>query len=141
MSARGQRFTVRWKTPVYYSDFLDDFSTNPTTGALGTVVNENAINQAIENLVYTVPGERRGRNAIGSKVMSSLFDLATPLAIDTLKSSILSVIKNYEPRAEDLNVEVDTSGIQNNAISVVITYRPVNLPQTVSFSFDLRRVR
>lgn len=141
MSARGQKFTVAWKTPVYYSDFLDTFATNPTTGALATVTNEDAISQAIQNLVETSPGERPGRNAIGSKVLSTLFDLATPASITLVGTTVKNVIQNYEPRATDVSVDVDTSDIMNNAVTVTVTYRPINLPQTVTFSFTLSRVR
>lgn len=141
MSARGQKFTVIWKTPVYYQDFLDDFSSNPQTGALATVTNEEAINLAIYNLVMTSQGERPGRAQVGSKVMGSMFDLAVPTSLDALRSSILNVIENFEPRATEVNVEVDPSGIPVNAVSVTITYRPVNLPQTVNTTFILTRVR
>lgn len=141
MSARGQRFTARWKTPQYYSDFLDDFSTNPTTGALAVLSNEDAINQSIQNLIYTVPGERRGRNSIGSKVMSSMFDLGTPASLETLKATIISVIENHEPRVDSVTVDVDPTGLQNNYVTVTITYRPINLPQTVTLAFDLKRIR
>jgi phage baseplate assembly protein W len=143
VSSRGQKFTVKWKTPVYYSDFLSAFSRNPTTGALGTVTNEDAINQSIMNLVMTRPGSRPGRNALGSKVLSSLFDLGTPASLDILQSTIENVIQNYEPRAENVVVVVDRSPdvLMGNEINVTVTYQPINLPQTVTFSFPLKRVR
>ena len=143
MSSRGQKFTVKWKTPVYYQDFLSDFSCNPTTGALRTVTNEDAINQSIMNLVMTRPGSRPGRNALGSKVLASLFDLAVPASLDILQSSIENVIQNYEPRVEDVVVVVDRSPdvLLHDEIQVTITYRPINLPQTVTFAFPLKRVR
>ena len=134
---------MRWRTPEYYSDFTDNFDRNPTTGALATVTNEDSINQSIRNLVLTRPGSRPGRNAIGSKVMSSLFDLATPATLDVLQSTIENVIANYEPRAENVVVTIDRSAatLMSSSISVTITYQPVNLPQTVSLSLDLKRTR
>jgi phage baseplate assembly protein W len=123
------------------SDFVDDFITNPTTGALATVTNEASINQSIRNLVLTSPGERPGRAAVGSKVLSSLFDPGTPFSMSVLQASIQNVIQNYERRVENVTVTIDDSGIQNNSVSITVTYQPINLPQTVTYSFDLQRVR
>lgn len=143
MSARGQKFTVRWKTPQYYSDFQNDFATNPMTGALATLTNDSAIDQAIRNLVMTRPGSRPGRNSLGSKVMSSMFDLAQPATLDVIQSSIENVIANHEPRAENVVVTVDRSpeAMMSDTVTASVTYQPVNLPQTVTLIIPLRRVR
>lgn len=141
MSARGQKFTVKWKTPIYYSDFVDTFTTNPTTGALATVTNEQSIEQSIKNIVLTSPGSRPGRNAFGSKVMSSLFGLGTPQTLDLLETSIRDAITSYEPRAQNVVVRVDPSTLPNDAVVVNVTFQPENLPQPVNFSFPLPRVR
>lgn len=141
MSVRGQKFTALWRQVIYYSDFLSEFTTNPTTGALGIVTNEDAISTSIRNLVMTSPGERPGRSAIGSKVMGSLFDIGSPVALDALETSILEVIQNYEPRATSVQVKIDRNNIQDNSIFVTVSYRPINLPQVVTTSFTLQRVR
>lgn len=141
MSARGQKFTVKWKTPVYYSDFLDSFATDPETGALATVTNVASIEQSIRNLVETIPGERPGRCAVGSKVRAALFNLGTPQALDLLQTTIQDVIRDYEPRATDASVSVDDSNLANDYVTVTVTYTPVNQPSAVSFSFPLVRVR
>ncbi len=142
MSARGQKFTAKWKQPVYYSDFTNTFECNPTTGALATVTNVASINQSIRNLVFTPLGSRVGRNGLGSKTLSSLFDLAVPTSLNTLTNSIKEVIENFEKRATNVSVTViNPDQIQNNGVTVEITYTPINLPQTETFSLVLSRVR
>ena len=140
MSTRGQKFTVQWRQPIYYADFMMDFSKNPDTGALATVTNEDSIGQSIRNLVETSFGERPGRNGIGSKVASSLFNPSTPFTLDVLRASVLSVIENHEPRADSVTVDA-ADQLLENAVTVTVTYRPVNLPQTVTLTFDLKRIR
>lgn len=141
MSSRGTKFTAKWKTPQYYSDFLDTFDVNPTSGALATVTNTASIEQSVRNLVNTRPGSIPGRNVIGSKVANSLFDLATPASFGQLEQSIVDVIRNFEPRAENPSAQVDGSSLQENAVAVSVTYTPVNLPQAVTISILLDRVR
>ena len=144
MSARGERFTVKWRQPVYYSDFSDSFETNPTTGALQVLTNEESISASIESLVMTSPGERPGRNGIGSKVLSSLFanlGMESDPQVEALRQSVMEVIQNHEPRAQNPRVVVDVSGIQDNEVRVSVSYRPINLPQVVEFTFSIQRVR
>jgi phage baseplate assembly protein W len=140
MSGRGDRYTIEWKKPEFYSDFLLDFSLNPTTGNLATVTNEDSISQAIRFLVLTMNGEVPGKSEIGSKVMGSLFGNRTPLIDQTIINSIEETIRNCEPRAS--NVRVTLNPIDDeNSISITIEYQPINIPQTVSFSFIIRRNR
>jgi phage baseplate assembly protein W len=139
--ARGDRFTATFKKPVYYRDFLLDFSLNPTTGNLTVVENEEAIKRSIRLLVLTQCGEVPGDSTIGSRVMSSLFDndgnqnLAHQVA-----ETVTEVIQNHEPRALRPRVELG-DGPDLNSVSMTIYFTPINVPEEVSFSLILRRVR
>jgi hypothetical protein len=70
-----------------------------------------------------------------------MFSLGTPQELDLLQTTILDVIRNYEPRAQAPTAEVDASDLGSNAVTVTVSYKPVNLPGRVSFSFPLSRVR
>jgi phage baseplate assembly protein W len=140
MSGRGDRYTVEWKKPEFYSDFSTDFSLNPTTGNLSMVTNEASISKAIRLLVLISNGEVPGKSEIGSKVMSSLFDNRTDLVEHTIKESIMECIFNCEPRAT--NVVVTLIPVDDpNSLSINVKYTPQNIPQVVEFSFIIKRHR
>jgi phage baseplate assembly protein W len=141
MSARGQKFTVQWKTPIYYADFLDSFETDPQTGALAVVTNVDSIEQSIRNLVETDPGERPGRCSVGGKVRATLFSLGTPQDLELLQTTISDVIRVHEPRAQDPVVTVDQSTVQSDAVRATVEYTPINLPQRRRLALSLSRVR
>lgn len=142
MSTRGQRWTPTFRQPVYYRDFVDAFTTNPTSGSLAVATNVESIKQSIVNLVRTPLGSIPGRCSVGSKVDSSLFDLgAQPATIDALRGSILEVIQNFEPRATNVAVSIDTANLIDNEVTITVTFTPINLPQVETLNFPLRRVR
>ena len=90
----------------------------------------------------TDKGERPYQPFLGGNIRSRLFDLASNgLQIEAdIKQDIEDVIRNYEPRAELIDVFVD-SNIDGNAINVSIKFRAVNQTDPEVVNFFLTRVR
>ena len=127
---------------VVYKDFDLLFDVHPVTRKLNTLTNNRAISRALKTLVLTDKGERPYQPFLGGNIRSRLFDLASNgLQIETdIKQDIEDVIRNYEPRAELIDVLVD-SNIDGNAINVSIKFRAVNQTDPEVVSFFLEKVR
>ena len=62
-------------TPVkQYKDIDLCFRRNPVTGDIAVKENENAIKQALKNLMLTRPGERPFSPNVGSTIQDLLFE-------------------------------------------------------------------
>ncbi len=127
---------------VVYKDFDLLFDVHPVTRKLNTLTNNRAISRALKTLVLTDKGERPYQPFLGGNIRSRLFDLASNgLQIEAdIKQDIEDVIRNYEPRAELIDVLVD-SNIDGNAINVSIKFRAVNQTDPEVVSFFLEKVR
>jgi len=127
---------------VVYKDFDLLFDVHPVTRKLNTLTNNRAISRALKTLVLTDKGERPYQPFLGGNIRSRLFDLASNgLQIETdIKQDKEDVIRNYEPRAELIDVLVD-SNIDGNAINVSIKFRAVNQTDPEVVSFFLEKVR
>ena len=127
---------------VVYKDFDLLFDVHPVTRKLNTLTNNRAISRALKTLVLTDKGERPYQPFLGGNIRSRLFDLASNgLQIEAdIRQDIEDVIRNYEPRAELIDVLVD-SNIDGNAINVSIKFRAVNQTDPEVVSFFLEKVR
>ena len=127
---------------VVYKDVDLLFDVHPVTRKLNTLTNNRAISRALKTLVLTDKGERPYQPFLGGNIRSRLFDLASNgLQIEAdIKQDIEDVIRNYEPRAELIDVFVD-SNIDGNAINVSIKFRAVNQTAPEVVNFFLEKVR
>lgn len=139
--SRADTFTIVSKTPEYYSDFLSNFDTNPVTGLLARVTNEEAVKQSIKFLILTRLTERFYDPHKGSKVNAVLFDPIDAITENQLRTSITTCIDQFEPRANLLNVVVNGHP-ERNAYFVEIWFTIINIPnKTFNVNVVLKRVR
>jgi phage baseplate assembly protein W len=125
----------------YFKDISLSFEPHPVTKDLPILMNQNAIARSIRNLVETVKTERVFNPTLGSDIVSSLFDFVDYATANVLQDQISIVISNYEPRVEDVIVQIDPNPDQNN-FDVTVTYNIIGqeLP-TQQFSFILEATR
>lgn len=123
-----------------YSDLDLNFLPSPTTNDIMRKTGKEAIDRSIKNLVFTNYYEKPFRPGIGSNVLKLLFDTVNPLTAEFLKSAILEVIRNYEPRVEPLRVDVNFD-IDNNGFNVKIQYLIVNRNEPTTTTLFLERIR
>ena len=91
-----------------------------------TLKNENAIARAVCNIVLTSPGEKFFNPEFGSSISEILFENVDEITAVSIEDEIRSSLKNYEPRVELINVNVDPN-FDNNQFDVIISYRIVGI--------------
>lgn len=122
-----------------FRDISLSFNSNPKTGDLSTVSDENSVNQALRNLIFTNFYDVPFSPKIGSNVRSRLFDLIDSTTSDSIKSDIKDVIENYEPRVEIVEV-IAKADDTHNAINVSLRYRLRTSTETITVSYFLERI-
>ena len=127
------------KTTDRYSDFYNDLTSHPDTKQVMRLVNKDAVDRSMRNIILTDIYERPF-SKIGSNIKASLFENITPQLVESLKDNIKESIGNYEPRVKVIDVEVNPYP-DDNRIDVIIYYYLVNRSDPVSTSITIYRVR
>ena len=131
----GQRVSRSFK------DISFSFDPHPITKDLPVLKNENAIRRSVRNLVQTIPGERFFNPILGSSVSENLFGIVNFGTSTLIKEEILTTIENFEPRVNNVNVQVDFRPDLNN-FDVTIFFDIVGQelpPQEFSFILEATR--
>lgn len=123
-----------------YSDFATGFIEHPVRRELATTTDENAIKQAIRNLVQTDFYERPFEPTKGCGIRGLLFEPVSPQTAGAIEDAVRTAIENWEPRARLRSVKADAKPDQN-FYSVLIVFTLVNSEQPVSVPVLLYRVR
>ena len=111
------------------------FQVNPLTNDLIAIKNATAIARSLRNLVLTTPGERFFNENLGSQVNNLLFENVDDVTALSVRTEIINVIENYEPRVNLLRVSVNAN-IDSYNMDVLIAYEIVGIdipPQELSF--------
>ena len=124
-----------------YKDISLSFDPHPITKDLPVLKNENAIRRSVRNLVQTIPGERFFNPILGSSVSENLFGIVNFGTSTLIREEILTTIENFEPRVNNVNVQVDFRPDLNN-FDVTIFFDIVGQelpPQEFSFILEATR--
>ena len=136
-------YTDQYKISRPYKQFIDvslSFEANALTGDILTLKNERAINNSIENIILSLPGEVPFNHDMGSQVSNYLFELNSPGAIALLTQEIERAIRFNEPRVELLEVVVvDTDN--GHTLSAQITYKIIGYEEVITFTSLLEPTR
>ena len=109
-----------------FKDLSMSFKFNPLSGDLIALKNENAIARAVRNIVLTTPGEKFFDPDFGSSMGEILFENVDDITAVSIEDEIKSSLKNYEPRVELIDVNVDPN-FDENQFDVIISYRIVGI--------------
>ena len=90
------------------------FEVHPVTKDLPILKNENAIRRSVRNIVETIPTERFFNSLLGSEVRSSLFGFVDFGTASVIQSQIETAIENFEPRVNNVQVQVEPTPEQNS---------------------------
>ena len=125
---------------LVFKDFDLNMKAHPVTGKLITRKNNDSIKQALKSLILTDRGERPFRPYFGSDIRQRLFDLMDPAIATSIESDVRMAIRNYEERAELLEVSIDGDPDSNN-LRVNIVFRPINtqVPSTLVLTLEAIR--
>lgn len=122
-----------------YKDFSISFKSNPGTGDFSTLKNEEAIKQAVRNIVLTAKGEKLFQPQFGSEVRGLLFENYSPFMNQVIIDEITLCLINFEPRIKVINIDLDTDNYDLNALSVTMDYVIVGQPITKTLNFILTK--
>ena len=138
---RADTITSSGKKPELYSDFLNSFAATPFGNQLGRAINEQSVSQSIRNIILTNLGERFFAPYFGASVYNSLFELDTVINTSSLELNIQNALKNSEPRANIIEINVNIDYQNQNDILINIVYNLINNINPINLSVVLKRVR
>jgi phage baseplate assembly protein W len=124
-----------------FKDISLSFDMHPVTRDILVLKDADAIKRSIRNIVQTLPGERFFNSNIGSDVTTSLFDFIDFGSASTIQSQIKNAIINYEPRADNIKVEV-IPRYDENAFEITVYFDVIgqDFPQQ-QFTYILEATR
>lgn len=124
-----------------FKDISLSFEPHPVTKDLPILKNENAIKRSVRNLVETIITERFFNSTIGSNVRSTLFEFVDYASASVIQNQIETSLYNYEPRVENVEVDVLPMPDQNSFdVNVIFDIKGQDFPQQ-NFSFLLEAAR
>ena len=126
---------------ISFKDISLSFQPHPVTGDLPVLKNERAINASIKNIVQTIPGEKFFNGFFGSEVRAQLFEQFDVTTTLVLEQQITDSVNRYEPRVNNLKVEVSARP-DRNELGVTVTYTIVGQEfPSQKYSFILEATR
>jgi phage baseplate assembly protein W len=134
---------LKQKSPVnqdkIYVDLPTNFDIHPIRKDLVLLSNEDAVKRSIRNIVLTNFYERLNVT-VGTNVEHQLFDLADNQTAIVVAGHIESAIRNFEPRANLLGVNVAVVPDQHSLMAT-ISFTLINRTAPIELSVLLARVR
>ena len=111
---------------------------NANTKDVAVVKNDNAIKQAVRNLIMTTPGEKPFQPLVGSNITKLLFEPLDDFTSDAIQQEIINTINRFEPRVrmQDVSVRADFA---RNSFNVTVEYQIVGIPINETIEFVLQR--
>ena len=89
-----------------FKDISLSFNMHPLTKDIPVLKDANAIKRSVRNLVQTIPRERFFNSNLGTDIRGSLFDFVDFGTASVIQQQIQTTIENYEPRVDNLEIEV-----------------------------------
>ena len=124
-----------------FKDISLSFEPHPVTNDLPILKNERAIQRSVRNIVQTIPTEKFFNSLFGSDIQKSLFEFVDFGTAATIQSQIEISLDNFEPRIENVEVEVNPQP-DDNSFEVNVIYDIVGQEFPVQeYSFILESTR
>ena len=127
-------------TKAIFSDIPISFTAHPITGNVKKSINRDAVKNSVRNIILTNHGERFFKPKFGGNVTSQLFENASKFTEFNTARSIRIALQNYEPRAEVINIRVDSNPDTNN-LTATLKFRIFNDPEPIDLDVLLERTR
>jgi hypothetical protein len=92
-------------------------------GGLALARDETDVDQAIELILGTAPGERPMRPEFGCGVHDFVFDTVDAATVARMETEVRSALDRWEPRIEVTDVRFDLDRTDRGELLIHITYR------------------
>jgi phage baseplate assembly protein W len=113
-----------------FRDFDLSFRKNPITGDVNTLKNENAIKEAVKNIVRYNFYEKPFLPNYGGYITGALFELFDAGQSSLIEEQIKNIINLYEPRVVCYRV-ISRFNERDNDLQVEIYYLITGLPNVI----------
>lgn len=124
-----------------FKDISLSFVPHPVTKDLPVLKNERAIARSVRNLVQTKFTEKFFQPDLGSSVGDLLFEFVDYGSAGQVRDQIINLIKEYEPRVDNVNVAVKPQP-DLNAFECIVAFNIVGLAiPAQEFTFILEATR
>ena len=117
-------------TSQSFRDFDLSFRKNPITKDVNTLTNENAIKEAVKNIVRYNFYEKPFLPNFGGNTIAMLFELYEAGSASAIEAQIQNCVNNYEPRVVCYDVEAQFAE-DVNELSIIIRYLITGLPNVI----------
>lgn len=129
------------RTSRAFKDISLSFQPHPVTGDLPILKNERSISRSVKNIVQTIPGEKYFEPIFGSDVRNQLFEMVDFGNASIIEGQITQALENFEPRIDNIEVEVDPRP-DRNEFEVTVIYDIVGQQApTQTYTFVLEAAR
>lgn len=123
----------------FYSDIDLSFK-KKRNGDIFKKTDANAVKQAVKNLILTNHYEKPFSPFFGGNIRDMLFELGDQFLDFEIKQKIKQAIRNYEPRAEVLNISTNYRDYANS-LDVSITFLILSTNETITLETEISRLR
>ena len=123
-----------------YKDLDFSFKQNPNTNDVGIKKDNASITQSVLNILQTNHGERPFNYDFGANLRAYLFENMSNITAANMSTSINLALKNYEPRIEVLNINVQTKPAKNE-VFITVTGKVVSTNEIIDVATTIERLR
>ena len=123
-----------------YSDLDLSLKLHPIRKDLNVLKDDNAIKNAVKNLLISNAFERPFQPELGANLRGLLFEPADAITKIAIKQNILDVINNHEPRVKTLSIGINDLSDQN-AYRITVRFLIKEYDTQDSVEILLRRLR
>jgi uncharacterized protein len=92
-------------------------------GGIALAHDETDVDQAIQLILGTAPGERPMRPEFGCGVHDFVFDTIDASTVSRMETEIRHALDRWEPRIEVSSIEFDLDGVDRGELLIHIGYR------------------
>jgi phage baseplate assembly protein W len=123
-----------------YKDLDFTFKQNPNTNDVGIKKDNASISQSVLNILRTNHGERPFNYNFGANLRKYLFENMTRATAASMSTSIETALKNWEPRIEVLNTNIQAKADENE-VKVTVTGRVKSSNEVLDIATTIERLR
>jgi len=110
-----------------YSDLDLDFGRNPINGDVNKKIDVEAVKRSLRNLILYRRNEKFFQPDFSADIQGLLFENNSPVYLSVMRTSIENSIRNYEPRINNLKVDL-IGDFDSNELLVKLTFSVASFP-------------
>jgi phage baseplate assembly protein W len=123
-----------------YKDLDFTFKQNPNTNDIGIKKNNTAVIQSVLNILRTNHGERPFNYSFGANLRAYLFENINNITAANISTSINLALRNWEPRIEVLNTNIQAKA-NDNEVFITVTGKVKSSNEIIDITTTIERLR